>query len=94
MIEARKGDSTIKVSKAAYDAMFKDKGYIIIEKSKNDIKTCDIEAAEEVAEIPISEMNKEQLMQFAKQHNIDTSKAKNVGEARRIVQKAVREFNV
>ena len=41
--------------------------------------------------IPISEMNKEQLMRFAKVHNINTKSAKNVAEARRIIQRAVKE---
>ena len=39
----------------------------------------------------ISEMNKEQLMRFAKVHNINTKSAKNVAEARRIIQRAVKE---
>lgn len=46
---------------------------------------------DDIDSIPISEMNKAQLMQFAKKHNIDTKSAKNVPEARRIIQKAVRE---
>lgn len=49
------------------------------------------EPEEDVDSIPISDMNKAQLMEFAKKHNIDTKAARNVPEARKIIQKAVRE---
>ena len=39
-------------------------------------------------------MNKEQLMEYAKEHGIDTSKARNVREARQIIQKVIREKNM
>ena len=45
-------------------------------------------------EIPISQMNKSQLMKFAKEHNIDTHGARNVAEAREMIQKAMRELNM
>ena len=45
-------------------------------------------------EIPISQMNKSQLMKFAKEHNIDTHGARNVAEAREMIQKAIRERNM
>ena len=48
----------------------------------------------ETEETPISEMNKEQLMEYAKEHGIDTSKARNVREARQIIQKVIREKNM
>lgn len=48
---------------------------------------------ESLETIPISEMKKEQLMEYAKQNNIDTSSAKNVREAREIIQKAIQERN-
>ena len=46
---------------------------------------------QEVETVPISEMNKEQLAEYAKEHNIDTSSARNVREARQVIQKAIRE---
>lgn len=91
MIEARKGNKTIRVTKAAYNSMFKDKGYIIVGEQRTEEEH--IEEVE-TSEVPISEMNKEQLAQFAKEHNIDTSRARNVGDARRIVQKFVRDSKV
>lgn len=102
MVTARKGDSIIKVSKRSFETMFKDKGYAIVsdeatEKVENVIEEPIVEeevVKTETEEIPISEMNKEQLMEYAKEHGIDTSKARNVREARQIIQKVIREKNM
>jgi len=102
MITARKGDNIIKVSKHSFETMFKDKGYVVVsdeatEKVESVVEEPIVE--EEVVKIeteetPISEMNKEQLMEYAKEHGIDTSKARNVREARQIIQKVIREKNM
>lgn len=94
----------IKVSKKAYENIFKKRGYKLIgeekEEKHNKVEMVEepeyTEEVEEVEEetIPISEMNREQLMNFAKENNIDTSSAKSVKEARQIIQKAIRERNV
>lgn len=102
MVTARKGDSIIKVSKRSFETMFKDKGYVIVlDEATEKVETAIAEpiVEEEVVkteteETPISEMNKEQLMEYAKEHGIDTSKARNVREARQIIQKAIREKNM
>lgn len=102
MVTARKGDSIIKVSKRSFETMFKDKGYAIVsdeatEKVENVIEESIVEeevVKTETEETPISEMNKEQLMEYAKEHGIDTSKARNVREARQIIQKVIREKNM
>lgn len=102
MVTARKGDSIIKVSKRSFETMFKDKGYAIVsdeatEKVENVIEDPIVEeevVKTETEETPISEMNKEQLMEYAKEHGIDTSKARNVREARQIIQKVIREKNM
>lgn len=102
MVTARKGDSIIKVSKRSFETMFKDKGYAIAsyeatEKVENVIEEPIVEeevVKTETEETPISEMNKEQLMEYAKEHGIDTSKARNVREARQIIQKVIREKNM
>lgn len=102
MITARKGDNIIKVSKHSFETMFKDKGYVVVSNEvKEKVETAIAEpiVEEEVVkteteETPISEMNKEQLMEYAKEHGIDTSKARNVREARQIIQKVIREKNM
>nr|DAU50909.1 MAG TPA: HeH/LEM domain [Caudoviricetes sp.] len=99
----------IKVSSKAYENIFKKKGYVLVDDDGNRIEKendysqnkmlnesdfGEEEVQQKVDEIPISEMNSAQLKQFAKEHDIDTSSASNVKEARRIIQKAVREGNV
>lgn len=103
MVTARRGKQTVRVSRRSYETMFRKRGYVIIgEDSKEEnisneveertVEEMEIEETEsEVETIPISEMNKEQLAEYAKEHNIDTSSARNVREARQIIQKAIRE---
>lgn len=95
MVTARRGQHTVKVSKRSYETLFRNNGYRIVEDEKDmDVEqTVDYGEPEEqeVETVPISEMNKEQLAEYAKEHNIDTSGARNVREARQIIQKAIRE---
>lgn len=98
-VKARRGDHVVKVSRKSYETMYKNHGYVLEgqnrkpqkEEKKQEVIEEVEEAAAEFEEIPISDMTKEQLAEFAKAHNIDTSSARNVGEARKIVQKAIRE---
>lgn len=87
----------LKVTMKQYENKYKRLGYMIVGGS---MKTEEVEEpehetveedSEDIESIPISEMNKEQLMRFAKVHNINTKSAKNVAEARRIIQRAVKE---
>lgn len=95
MVNIMKGEHTVKVSRRSYETMFRQNGYVIVDETKQNID--DFETEEEAVEddsvdtIPISEMNKEQLAEYATKHNIDTSKAKNVREARQIIQKAIQQ---
>lgn len=100
MVTARRGQHTVKVSKHSYETLFRNKGYRIVEDEKGEVipdtdeeQIVDYEESDkqEVETVPISEMNKEQLAEYAKEHNIDTSGARNVREARQIIQKAIRE---
>lgn len=95
MVKIMKGEHTVKVSRNSYETMFKKNGYVIVDETEQNID--DFETEEETVEddsvdtIPISEMNKEQLAEYATKHNIDTSKARNVREARQIIQKAIQQ---
>lgn len=100
MVTARRGQHTVRVSKHSYETLFRNKGYRIVEDEKDVVNpdvdeehVVDYEESEEqeVETVPISEMNKEQLAEYAKEHNIDTSSARNVREARQVIQKAIRE---
>lgn len=92
----------LKVTMKQYENKYKRLGYMIVggsmkteevEEPEHEAVEKDIveEDSEDIESIPISEMNKEQLMRFAKVHNINTKSAKNVAEARRIIQRAVKE---
>lgn len=95
MVTARRGQHTVRVSKRSYETLFRNKGYRIVEDEKDMDAEQTVDYGEpeeqEVETVPISEMNKEQLAEYAKEHNIDTSGARNVREARQIIQKAIRE---
>lgn len=92
----------LKVTMKQYENKYKRLGYMIVggsmkteevEEPEREVVEQSIieEDSEDIESIPISEMNKEQLMKFAKVHNINTKSAKNVAEARRIIQRAVKE---
>ena len=95
MVNIMKGEHIVKVSRQSYETMFKKNGYVIVDETKQNIDDIvedeHIEEDDSVDTIPISEMNKEQLAEYATKHNIDTSKAKNVREARQIIQKAIQQ---
>lgn len=95
MVNIMKGEHTVKVSRNSYETMFKKNGYVIVDETKQNIDDIvedeQIEEDDSVDTIPISEMNKEQLAEYATKHNIDTSKVKNVREARQIIQKAIQQ---
>lgn len=106
MVTIRRGGHICKVSASAYNKIYKPKGYIVINtdatmqtkpqiddgiySEENDIAEEDV-TADDVETIPISEMNQEQLREFAKIHDIDLSGIKKLSEARRIVREAMAE---
>ena len=92
-----------RIPKKTYEKKFKKLGYKLVSEDKTEVEETNDEVIGEVSEknetkqddeletTPISEMNKEQLVAFAKKHNIDTRNAKNVTEARKIIQKHIRD---
>ena len=109
MVIAERGKRRIKVSLKAYEKIFKPKGFVLVEdeseyKSAPEVET-DV-SEEEVKEpkttadkvdldsIPIPEMNKQQLMEYARLHDIDTSGASNVSQARKMIQREIRNRNM
>ena len=104
-IEGKKNSEKI-VTQKQYNNIFKKFGYVVVEEDeKNNVKHFDEETKsdekheydveqdeqDELEKIPISDMNKNQLMEFSKKHKIDTSGATNVSDARKIIQKTLRE---
>lgn len=108
MVVAKRGKTTIKVSRHTYEKMFRKKGFRIVSEDVNgqDIPEGDTEKVvddlgleteeeeKDIDSIPISEMNKQQLSEYAKKHNIDTSAATSVSQARKIIQREVRNRNM
>lgn len=89
MVDIKRGADRFKVSKKTFENIYKPRGFRIVSDKKN---THDINnRSESLVDIPISDMNKEQLADFAKAHNIDTTGAKSVSEARKIIQKAIQQ---
>lgn len=107
MLTIKKGNITTKVSRQSYEKIFKRKGYKVVgddapkteaaQKNEQEPETeasTETEQSVNVDEVPVSEMTKEQLAEFATKHGIDTSAARNVREARQAVQKWIRDNKV
>ncbi len=99
-LKIARGSRITKVSRSQYENIYKKLGYRIIEEYNSELtneeneepeEETENEAEEDIESIPISEMTKEQLAAYALKHNIDTKGARNVSEARRIIQRANRE---
>lgn len=86
-VKARKGNKVIKVSRSAYEKTFKSLGYEDVEEKKNDTFGLDFDENVDLENIPISDMTKEQLAEYAERHNINVLNAKTVGEVRKIVKR-------
>ena len=105
MVTIKRGQREMIVSRNTYEKVFKKKGYRIIGEQKEveirdthepdevEIET-PVEDENDVDTIPVSDMNSEQLKEFAAKHNIVIPKVKNLGEAKRFVRSKLREQKV
>lgn len=107
MVTIKRGQHEIVVSKSTYEKVFKKKGYRIIGEDKTKVEEnrevqepeeveteTPVEEEDDVDTIPVSDMNSEQLKEFAAKHNIVIPKVKNLGEAKRFVRSKLREQKV
>ena len=105
MVTIKRGQREMIVSRNTYEKVFKKKGYRIIGEQKEveirDTHELDeveaetpVEDENDVDTIPVSDMNSEQLKEFAAKHNIVIPKVKNLGEAKRFVRSKLREQKV
>lgn len=95
MVKITNGSMVTTVSRETYENKFRKSGWREMKKipvQKNpfseDTGEVDIET------IPVSDMNGEQLKQYAKAHDIDISKTKSAAEARKVIQAAIRNKNM
>lgn len=100
-VKITKGRRVLRVTQQQYEKMYKNLGYQILgeniqqKEEQEEIETKEsLTESEDIESIPISEMSKQQLQEYAKKHKIDTRHARNVTEARKIIQRAVREANM
>lgn len=104
MVRITNGKIISTVSRETYENKFRKNGWHELKETKNKGKKITREEYGEeqpgqqeeldIDTIPISDMNNDQLKEFAKRHNIDTSGASTVSEARKIIQNAVRKKNM
>lgn len=105
MVTIKRGQREMIVSRNTYEKVFKKKGYCIIGEQKeveirdthepDEVETeTPVEDENDVDTIPVSDMNSEQLKEFAAKHNIVIPKVKNLGEAKRFVRSKLREQKV
>lgn len=108
MVTIKRGQREMVVSRNTYEKVFKKKGYRIIGEDKTKVEeNREVQEPEEVETeihveedendvdtIPVSDMNSEQLKEFAAKHNIVIPKVKNLGEAKRFVRSKLREQKV
>lgn len=91
MSRVRINGEVVKITKGAYNQLYAPLGYEDLDLKKADkVKEID-EEEEEVEEIqrPISQMSADELKEFALAHDIDTSSAATLKEAKRIVREAL-----
>ena len=98
-VTIKKGDIERKVSRKTYDNHFKKHGYKVLGEEEKiqpmiEAPTEEVEETEvDVDTIPISDMNQEQIREYAKKHDIDLKGVKNTREAKALVKKAMQEKN-
>ena len=98
-VTIKKGYIERKVSRKTYDNHFKKHGYKIVGEEEKvqpmiEAPTEEMEETEvDIDTIPISDMNQEQIREYAKKHDIDLKGVKNTREAKTLVKKAMQEKN-
>lgn len=96
MVKITNGAKITTVSRNTYENKFKRYGWREVKEGRKE--TIDFENEDEkeidIETIPVSDMNGEQLKQYAKNHGIDISKTKSAAEARKVIQTAIRNKNM
>ena len=94
MIKITNGINTIEVSTGAFKDIYKGQGYYPYEEDKSSPEvnsepqddTSDKEPDSDLIEKPISQWTKDEIVNFAKEHDIDISGTKNAGKAKEIIK--------
>ena len=98
MVKITNGVVTFEVTRGAYDGIYSHQGFKPVEEVEEvaeekvatgedvDNRTDDEKFADELAEKPISQWNKEEVKRFAAIKEIDISGTKNANEAKEIIK--------
>lgn len=100
MVKITNGVVTFEVTRGAYDGIYSHQGFKPVEEVAEkkvaagedvDNRTDDEKFADELAEKPISQWNKEEVKRFAAIRDIDISGTKNANEAKEIIKQFLAE---
>lgn len=94
MITITNGTLVTTVSGETYENKFKKNGWRRMRTPYREPVLEDDPDNLDIEKIPVSDMNGDQLKQYAKDHDIDISKTKSAAEARKIIQTAIRNKNM
>lgn len=102
MVTARRGEHVVKVSRKTFENSLSKVGYVecgyVETQPTPDLSAFDIDVNEEkksdtvdaISTTPISEMNKEMLLQYAELNGIDLQDATTVRDIRKVIQEHVK----
>lgn len=94
MVTISNGKTITTVSRQTFENKFRCNGWREVKPQNTRMMFEDEPEDVDVETIPVSDMNGEQLKQYAKNHGIDISKTKSAAEARKVIQTAIRNKNM
>ena len=90
MIEITNGAEKFKISKGAFESIYKKQGFRVVQPKKQKGDKTDPESEKSeidlLTEKPISQWTKADIKTFAEAYEIDLSKIKNANEAKEIIK--------
>lgn len=95
MVTISNGTIVSTVPRKMFEKKFKKYGWREVRSApERSITYADEPVEPDIDTIPISDMNSDQLKQFARSHDIDISKTKSASEARKVIQAVMRNKNM
>ena len=88
MVKITNGRRITTVTRGAFKELYEPNGWQEVEESVPALEEEPMEEDIDDGELPLSEMRTSELRQFAEDHNIDVSEAKNKREIIRLIRKA------
>lgn len=98
MVKIKNGDKVMTVTRGAYNSIFKDMGFIMVHEAKTpktfdedaeeDTEGAEMEEETQLEEKPLSEMNFNELKEYASQLGIPTAGMRTRKELKEAIQQA------